>query len=510
MVRPFYCNVRLLVLTVVMLLVWGFVSFQSLPRQEDPELISRIAVVQTAYPGADAQRVEALVTEPIEAELAELEEIAVLSSDSRVGFSTVTVEISEAIKNADPIWSRVRDELADVTPLLPPGTSEPELDEADVKAYTLIASLTWNLPTAPNYAVLRRFAEELSLQLRGVSGTEEVELFGEPNEEIVVEVDTAALAGVGLSPQVLASRIQTSDAKVSAGLLRSSQQDIALEVQSELTSLEQIRQIPVQTGFDPSGRGQFVLLGDIAQVSRGVQRPLTDMAIVSGRPAVVAAVMMQSGLRIDNWAKDVRAVLTEFEQQLPEGVTLDRIFDQSSYVENRIGTLLNNLFVGALLVVGVTLFTMGWRAALIVGAALPLTSLAVFGWMSLLGVPIHQMSVTGLIIALGLLIDNAIITVDEIQMELEHGDTPLEAVVKTVNYLKVPLLASTVTTVATFMPIYLLPGAGGEFVGTIALGVILALISSLALSLTVIAALAGRFLGRSHKKEEELQEQNGR
>ncbi|MEO0431217.1 MAG: efflux RND transporter permease subunit [Cyanobacteria bacterium J06656_5] len=501
MVKPFYRNIRLLVLTIVMIVVWGFVSFQSLPRQEDPELVSRVAVVQTAYPGANAERVEALVTEVIEAELSELDEIVLLSSDSRVGFSSITAELNESIINAQPVWSKVRDELDEAAASLPPGTSEPELDEADVKAYTLIASLTWQLPTEPNYAILRRYGEELALRLRGTAGTEEVELFGDPAEEIVVEVDAANLTAVGLSTQELANRIQTSDAKVTAGQLRSSEQTLAIEVQGELETLEQIRQIAIQTEG-----GQFTRLSDIAQVSRGVQQPLTDLALVSGKPAIVAGAMMESGRRIDYWAEDVRQVLAEFEAQLPQGVSLDMVFDQSTYVENRIGTLLGNLVVGALLVVAVTLVTMGWRSALVVGTALPITTMAVFGWMTVFGVPIHQMSVTGLIIALGLLIDNAIIAVDEIQMELQHGHRPIDAVAKTVDYLKVPLFASTITTVMTFLPIYLLPGAAGEFVGTIALGVIVALISSLALSLTVIAALAGRLLGNS--RPEKIQTSN--
>lgn len=499
MVRPFYRNIRLLILTIAMIMVWGFVSFQSLPRQEDPELVSRIAVVQTAYPGANAERVEALVTEVIEAELSELEEIAVLSSDSRVGFSTVTVELSESIVDAQPVWSKVRDELSDAATRLPMGTSEPELDEAFVKAYTIIAALTWQLPTEPNYAILRRYGEELALRLRGTNGTEEVELFGDPAEEIVVEVDAPSLTAVGLSPQDLAGRIQTSDAKVTAGQLRSADQNLAIEVAGELETLDQIRQIAIQTGD-----GQFTRLSDIAQVYRGVQQPLTDLSLVSGKPAIVAGVMMESGIRIDFWAESVREVLTDFEAQLPEGVSLGVVFDQSNYVEERISKLLGNLVLGALLVMGVTLFTMGWRAALVVGTALPTTSMAVFGWMTVFGVPIHQMSVTGLIIALGLLIDNAIIAVDEIHIELQHGHRPVEAVAKTVNYLKVPLFASTVTTVMTFLPIYLLPGAAGEFVGTIALGVIVALISSLALSLTVIAALAGRILGRSQTQARRL------
>ena len=486
-----------------MLLVWGFVSFQSLPRQEDPELISRIAVVQTAYPGANAERVEALVTEVIEAELSELEEIDVISSDSRIGFSSITVELKDSIVDAQPVWSKVRDEIADAAVNLPTGTSEPELDEAFVKAYTMIASLTWQRPTDPNYAILRRYGEELALRLRGIGGTEEVELFGDPSEEIIVEIDAPSITAVGLSPQDLANRIQTSDAKISAGQLRSPDQTLAIEVEGELETLEQIRQVPIQTAG-----GQFTRLSDIARVSRGVRQPLTDLALISGKPAVVAGVMMESRMRIDNWAEEVRQILTDFETLLPEGISLDLVFDQSTYVEERINTLIGNLLIGALLVVAVTLFTMGWRAAFIVGTALPLTSLAVFGWMAAFGVPIHQMSVTGLIIALGLLIDNAIIAVDEIQMELQHGHRPIDAVAKTVNYLKVPLFASTVTTVMTFLPIYLLPGAGGEFVGTIALGVIMALISSLALSLTVISALAARMLADTRSKAQNLRNHN--
>lgn len=504
MVKYFYTNTRLLILSIVLILAWGLLSFQALPRQEDPELVSRVAVIQTAYPGADAERVEALVTEVIESEISDLEEIAVISSDSRVGFSTITVELLETIIEAQPVWAKVQNEIDKAQPLLPVGTSEPDLDEATISAYSFITSLTWTLPSEPNYAILGRYAEELALQLRGISGTEEVELFGNPTEEITVEVNPTELATLGLSSQSLAERIQASDAKVTAGLLRSSQQNLAIEIQSELQTLEQIRQIPVQTA-----EGQFARLGDIAQVSRGLQQPLEDFALIRNQPGIGVAVLMESGRRIDQWAQTVRDSLTEFEQQLPAGVKLDTIFDQSNYVESRMETLIGNLILGALLVVAVTLVTMGWRSALVVGAALPITSLAVFGWMSILGVPIHQMSVTGLIIALGLLIDNAIIAVDEIQVEIQHGHTPLKAMVKTVNYIKVPLLASTVTTVMAFAPIYLMPGSAGEFVGTIALNVIVAIISSLVLSLTVIAALAARVLGRSEEKAEALQNKTG-
>ncbi|MEL6383808.1 MAG: efflux RND transporter permease subunit [Cyanobacteria bacterium J06626_18] len=504
MVRPFFTNIRLLILTIILILAWGISSFQSLPRQEDPELISRVAVVKTAFPGASADRVEALVTTVLEEELSEIEEIEVLESDSRVGFSTVAVELVDQVVNAQPIWAKVRDEMADAAAQFPPGAAVPELDETFVKAYTMIASLTWNLPGDPNYAILRRYSDEIGTRLRSLEGTEEVEFFGSPDEEILVEIDAPELAGVGLSPQQLAQQISLSDAKVTAGQLRNPEQDLAIEVESELETLEQIRQLPVQ-----NASGQFTRLSDIASVSRGVRYPLSDQAIISGKPAVVMGIMMQSGLRIDQWSAQVRDELDVFRDRLPQGVSLDLVFDQSTYVATRINSLIINLVFSAVLVVLVALVGMGWRSALVVGTALPLTIFAVLGWMSAFGVPIHQMSVTGLVIALGLLIDNAVVAVDEIQVEMRHGESPLQAVTKTVKYLQVPLFASTLTTVLTFLPIYLLPGAAGEFVGSIALSVILSLISSLVISLTVISAMAGRMLSASDEDyDKALRKQN--
>ena len=506
MVRPFYTNVRLLILTIILILGWGLSSYQSLPQQEDPEMVSRTAVITTAFPGASAERVEALVTTVLEEELSEIEEIDVIESDSRVGFSTVLVELVDSINNAQPIWAKVRDEMDDAATQFPLDAAAPEMDEAIVKAYTVIASLTWDRPDEPNYAVLRRYAEELAVLMRGVEGTEDVEFFGSPDEEILVEINAPELVSVGLSPQQLADQVSLSDAKVSAGQLRSPEQTVAIEVESELETLDQIRQLPIQTSD-----GQFTRLSDIAMVSRGVRYPLSDQAIVSGKSAIVIGMMMQSGLRIDPWAAGVREEIDAFRDRLPAGISLDLIFDQSGYVANRISTLIANLVFGAVLVVGVTLVGMGWRSALVVGTALPLTIFAVFGWMTVFGVPIHQMSVTGLIIALGLLIDNAVVVVDEIQVEMQQGEKPLRAVTHTVKYLQAPLLASTLTTVMTFLPIYLLPGGSGEFVGSIALSVILSLVSSLAISLTVIAALAGRMLGNSHHQYERFshREQRG-
>ena len=502
MVRPFFRNARLLVLSLIIVLVWGYASFQSLPRQEDPTLVARVAVVTTVFPGASAERVEALVTEVLESEIAELEEVKTLTSTSRIGFSSVVVELQDSIKDAEPVWSRVRDEMEDAALQFPPGALTPELASSDTRAYALIAALTWDQDSDPNYAILRRYGEELEIAMRGVAGTEEVEAFGVPDEEISVEISAPDLAAVGLSAQQLAQQVRQSDAKVTAGQLRNSRETLAIEVDSELNSLERIRQIPIR-----AGAGQFTRLGDVARVTRGLREPVTDLAIVNGKPAIALGVLMSSGQRIDLWAEGARQQLDTVRAQLPGGISLAVIFDQSGYVDNRLSTLISNLLFGAVLVLVVTFFGMGWRSSLVVGTALPLSVCAVMGLMSLMGIPIHQMSVSGLIIALGLLIDNAVVAVDEIQAELKHGVPPEQAVVETVSYLQSPLFASTLTTVLTFLPIALLPGGAGEFVGSIAVTVILSLCASLLLSLTVIAALTGKFLGQSEADIEQVRHQ---
>lgn len=481
----FYRNTRLLILTVILIFVWGLSSFQLLPRLEDPELTNRVATVTTLFPGADAARVESLVTEKIESELQEIEEIQTLTSTSRAGISLVTIELLDEITQVDEIWSRTRDKLNGVSVELPPGTTEPEFEEANLKAYAMILALTWEQDNQPNYAILRRRAELLQDALRSIPGTEEVELRGDPQEEIVVEVNPAELTKLGITAQNLAQQIQQSDAKVASGQLRNSNNELLIEVETELDSLSRVRQIPLSFGSE----GQFTRLGDIATVSKGIKEPPDDLAIVDGYRAIALTVLVRSSQRLDQWADSAYQAITEFEQQLPSGLGLQIIFDQTLYVESRLDSLIFNLFLGALLVFAVVLVMMGWQSAVIVGSALPLAGLMVLGSMALLGIPLHQMSITGLIVALGLLIDNAIVVVDEVNNRLGEGLLPGKAIKESVNYLKIPLLSSTLTTILAFLPIALLSGGTGEFVSTIGINVIIALISSLLLSLTIIPAL---------------------
>jgi multidrug efflux pump subunit AcrB len=464
---------------------------------EDPELSQRGAMIVTRFPGASAYRVESLVTEKIEQELFEIAELETIRSTSRPGVSTVVVELKDEITNGEQVWSQVRDKLDEITPQLPQGALSPEYQDVEVRAYTMLAAITWKGDRPTNYAILTRLAKDLEEQLRNLKGTEKIEVFGTPEEEIVVEINPADLAALSLTPQELARQIQMSDAKVAAGQLRGNSNELLVELDTELDSLDRIRQIPITLGKN----GQVSRLGDLAQVNKGIVEPPSEMAIVSGKPAAVVAVLMESDRRIDKWSETANQTLAQFQQRLPASIGLQLIFDQSRYVESRLNGLLQSLLLGAICVVLVTILLMGWRSALIVTSALPLSVLMVFGGMRLLSIPLHQMSVTGLVIALGMLIDNAIVVVDEIQHKLRNGFQPSEAVAKTISYLAIPLLASTLTTIITFMPIALLPGGTGEFVRSIAFSVILALLSSLFISLTIIPALTGRLINSNAREQ---------
>ncbi len=486
----FYRNSRLLILTIILIAVWGISSYFTLPRLEDPELVARFAIVKTFFPGADAERVEALVTEKIEDKLTEIEEIDNYSSTSRAGSSIINIELQDNItkQEVDAVWSRVRNKLDEVNNELPTNISEPELEEGKVKAYGLIAGLTWQQDDQPNYGILRRQAEVLKERLERISGTEEVEFFGDPQEEIVVEINPQALASYNLTARDLSQQIAQSDSKIAAGQLRSQDNNLLFEVAGELDSLARIRQIPLNFG---SG-GQFVPLQNIATIRKGITEPANELALIDGYPAIAIAVHVESAQRLDLWSKAAQQKIAEFESELPSSIGLPIIFAQSNYVETRLNGLIINLLLGAALVFSVTVVMMGWRSALIVGSALPLSVLMVFGWMNWLNIPLHQMSITGLIVALGILIDNAIVMVDEVQNQLRQGSKAKAAITKSIKTLAIPLLSSTLTTVLAFLPIALLPGSTGEFVGTIAITVIVAVCCSLFISLTIIPTLVAK------------------
>ena len=491
----FFRNGHLLVLAIIIILVAGMSAVSNLPRLEDPRIDLRNVIVLTSFPGASAERVEALVSDVIEDELRQLYEIKEIKSTSKAGFSSISVELQDWTDNSNnqQIFSKIRDAIDDAAKRFPQGAGEPILeDKRGATAFTVLLSLKPKYPDSMDLSQVGRMASELADSIRNVGGTELVRIYGEPVEEITVTIDPQQLAMTGLSLQDVSQRISLADPKLPAGVLQHPYKNMRVQVSEPLESTAMLAQIPLQTSS-----GNYLRLQDIANIEKGKRSPEQEIALIDGERTIFIAGRMQTTVRVDRWTEAVIAKLDEFNALYGNSVIAEVAFNQNKYTEARLGELSGNLLMGSLVVMLVVLFFMGAKASWIVGLALPLcASFAVFS-LSFFNQQIHQMSIFGIIIAIGLLIDNAIVITDEIRLNLlDQSKTRLAVLQKSIRHLFAPLLASTLTTILGFMPIFLLAGNIGDFIGPIAISVVMALIGSLAISLTLIAALAARFLPR--------------
>jgi len=486
----FFRQPRLVILTLMIILSAGLSSLVSIGRQEDPTITNIFATITTVFPGADPARVEALVTAKIETQLRTIPEIAEVSSTSATAISVVSVELVETVppEMIEQLWAQVRDAVDEAQRDFPPGVLEPDFNSDGAGGYAAIFALT--LPDGFSLTRAAREAEALADALRRVPGTSLVDLHGLPEEEVLVTLHPDRIAALGLTADAVSDAIRAADAKVQAGRLRGDETDLVLGITGEITSLDRLRAVVLRE--DAGGR--VTLLGDVADITRGPRLPLAEAALFQGQPAILVSAQLGEGLQVDRWMTDVRAAVAAQASDLPWGLAVETVFDQSRYTAERLSAVGVNMAQGVVLVVIVLFVTLGWRAALIVAMVLPVVTLASLATLNALGVPIHQMSVTGLIVALGLLVDAAIVMTDEVGQRLRAGLSRLEAVGKSVRRLTMPLLASTVTTILSFLPLLLLPGPSGDFVGSIATAVIVMLVWSFVVAITITPALSGLWL----------------
>lgn len=489
----FYRNPRLTVLAIGFILVAGLAALETLARQEDPTMTRRFAQVETTLPGATAARVEALVTEKLEGRLREIAEIRELRSLSRAGRSIIIVQLSDRVgpDTADVVWSEVRDKLTEAQADLPAEAGRSVLEVREPIASTLILAFTWQGSGEAQLGMLTRLARDLETRLANVPGTRETRLYGEAIEEVRVNVQPHALAAADLSAARLAQRIAAADTRSPAGRVQGTDSELLVEVMGELDSVERIARIPVQR----LATGETLRVGDVADVRKGTRDPPPAIALENGQRAVIVGVVMEPDQRIDHWVLSATSVVDRFRADLPPQIGLAVVFDQNEYTGARLGELSLNLLTALLIIMALLFFFMGVRSAITVGVALPLSMAMVLAGLMFMDIPLHQMSVTGLIIALGLLIDNAIVVVEEYKLRRRRNVAISDAIAASVQRLFVPLAASTATTVFAFLPVAFAPGATGEFTGTIAISVVLSVTSSFLLAMTVVPAVAG-FLER--------------
>jgi len=502
MIKGVVENGRLVSLVIALLIVAGLGALSSLPRTEDPEITNRFASIVTLYPGASAERVETLVTEVLENQLRRLAQIKLIQSTSRPGISVIQLELEDTVIQTAPLWSRVRDLLTDAQPSLPSGVQAPNLDDQIGYAYTAILAIQWDGPAPVRVDMLNRYAKELQHRLRQLSGTDFVKLYGAPEEEILVALNGHKMSQLQLTPGAIAQILNNADSKIAAGEINNTSFRALVEVSGELDSLSRIRQVPLKV----DAQGQIIRLGDIAHISRQPKTPAQSVALIAGEQGIIVAPRMLSNTRVDVWQAEVEQLVDELKRDMPANINIQWLFEQNSYTSARLDSLAINLLQGFVIILLVLLVTLGLRNAIIVALALPLMALFTLACMRYIGLPIQQMSVTGLVVALGIMVDNAIVIVDAITSRRRQGMTALAAVTESLGHLWLPLAGSTLTTILAFAPIVLMPGSAGEFVSGIAIAVILALLGSYIIAHTLVAGLAGRF---SHAGPNKLWYQQG-
>ncbi|WP_375549503.1 efflux RND transporter permease subunit [Oceanicaulis alexandrii] len=489
MATLFFRLPRLTLLALFLILAAGLAALGVMGRQEDPSLTERFGVVVASFPGADAERMEALIVEPIEAALMELVELDEVDSTIRSNIALIGVDVREDLSPAmvEQAWTKVRDQVAAVEASLPDGVLPLRVDRQYMGAATLVVSLSWPEGSEAGLGVLSRLAEDLADRIRSVPGTDETDIFGAPEEEVRVTLDPEAAAALGVTAADIAGVLARSDSKAPAGRMAGPALDVNVDVAGAFETLDRVRDVPVAQGAQG-----FLRLSDIANVERTLRTPNASESYFNGRRTILVAGYLEPELQVDAWDARAQSVVAEFAAANP-GVEVEILMAQSEYVVDRLSGLARNLGFSALIVFVVLFFMMGWRSAFIVGSALPLTVLLVMVLINFYGEPLHQMSVTGLVVALGLLIDNAIVVVDDYRLLRARGLERLEAVDKAVKTLFGPLLASTLTTIFAFGPIALMPGTAGEFISMIGISVIFAVAASFVLAFTVILAMAAWF-----------------
>ncbi len=469
-------------LTVVVLVVLaGMLAFQSLPKAQDPGFIVRTAVVTTRFPGASPERVELLVTDKIEKKIQEMPEIDSITSESRTGISVIYANFKESYKVMRPIFDDLRRKIDTVTADLPQGAQLPEVNDEFGDVFGSVYTLSGD---GFSYAELKTVADELRDELLKEPDIAKVSIHGEQQEVIFVEYNNARLAELGLSPQQLSASLTSVNILSSGGDIVSGRERITLEPTGNFESVDDLQRTVIEL---PGGA--LVYLEDIVEIYRGYKDPPGSVSRVNGEPTLAIAVSMREGGDILKLGERLDVLMPELVSRYPWGIEIDKIWFQADLVDNVVRNFSSSLGQAIVIVIAVMIAFLGLRTGLIVGALVPTTIVVSFFTMQIFNITVNQISLTALIIALGLLVDNAIVIVESIIVKREQGKDAVTAAIESGMELKAPLLVSSLTTAAAFMPIAMAKSAVGEYTADIFYVVSIALLSSWLLAMTFIPML---------------------
>ena len=477
---------RIFGLLLTFIFLAGLFSLNTLPRQENPELSQRWSTIQVVYPGASPNRIESQILEPLEAKLREVFEFDEIISFASQGFSTTVLAIKDEVPPSliEQVWSETQDKIDQASFLLPPDV-KPQLIRSSGPPITLLYALTWNGEGETPLILMSRVAEDLRQTLAYVSGSDRSHVYGAADEEVLVEIDNAKLSALGLTFQEVFQVLSGLDTKKPIGQISQNGKELLVKAGDNLTNISQVANLPIKVFNDY----EIIRLGDIATLSKNPRDPPEELTLFNGERSVLVNISGAFSQRVDLYVNNVEELVDEFKDQLPSEISLEKIYDESFYFKEKFNTLYTSILFAILFVVGISYFLLGFKSALIVGSIIPLTIFLVLFGCKLLGLPLHQTSMTGIIIALGLLIDNAIIVVEDFKYRRNLGHSREQASYETFQHLWIPLAAATATTALSFFPIAVGAGPSGEFTGGMAKTVILSITSSLFLALYVVPVL---------------------
>ncbi len=441
---------------MALLLFGGIFAYFRLGQREDPEFTFRVMVVKTLYPGATAQEVEQQLTDRLEKKIQELPNLNILRSYSKPGESVIFVTPREDTppKEISDLWYQVRKKVEDIRLTLPPGSIGPFFNDEFGDTYSLIYAFSGQ---GFSYAELKKAADSARQQLLRVKNVEKVDLIGTQDEKIYIEFSDKKLAELGLDANAVAEALQAQNSMISAGTVYTAQHNLPIRFTGQFDSLDSIAKLPVPI------QGRTLRVGDFAHVKRGYLDPPELKMRVNGKEAVGLGITMNKRGDVLELGKALEAAKIQIEGELPVGMDVDQIADQPRVVNKAIGEFLSTFFEALAAVLLVSFLSLGFRTGSVVALTVPLVLSGTLLCMLLFGMEIHRISLGALILALGLLVDDAMISIEMMARKLEEGWDRVDAATYAYRATAFPMLTGTLVTIVGFLPVGLAKSQAGEY-----------------------------------------------
>lgn len=472
---------------IIAIITGGLWSYFHLGRSEDPDFTIRQAVVTAAWPGASAQQITQQVTDPLEKKLQDTKGLDYIKSFTHDGKTVIYVNLKDSVPKAEmqTRWHEIRNLVNDEWGSLPSGVMGPYINDRFDDVYGSIYAVTGD---GFSYEEKRKYAENIRRRLTGVEDVQKVELLGVQKQEIYVEMDQNKLASFGMRPSDVFAMLQQQGAMMPAGMIHTDSRNVAVRVEGLLDTVESLKELPIHVGE------RSFHLGDVATVTQMYADPETSLMYFNGKPAVGIAVSMAPGGNNLVLGKNLEKEIEKEKAELPAGLDIEQVADQPSVVNDSIHEFTKSLLEAIVIVMAASFLSLGFWSGIVLALCIPVVVCASFIYMKWQGIDLHIVSLGTLIVSLGLLVDDAIIVIEMMQVKLEEGMDRLAAAQAAYKGCAKPMLAGTLITAAGFIPVGFAAGQTAEYVGAFFWVIASTLLLSWVASIFVSPVLGYRFI----------------